>query len=79
MLMLAILLVTLSEVLILHWVGLALRGSGFGLMSGLLTALALGAINASAQTRLAVDGEQKWQHRGFAGVDIAESGLRPNW
>ncbi|MBW2387954.1 MAG: metallophosphoesterase [Deltaproteobacteria bacterium] len=45
MLTLAILLVTLSEVLILHWAGLALRGSGFGLTSGLLAALALGAIN----------------------------------
>lgn len=46
MLALAILLVTLSEVLILHWGGLAFRGIGFDLATGLLVAVSLGGLNA---------------------------------
>lgn len=45
MLMLTILLVTLSEFLILHWVGLALHGAGFPLATGTLFVIALGALN----------------------------------
>ena len=46
MLALAILLLTGSEVLILHWGGLALRGTGFDFATASLVALALGASNA---------------------------------
>ena len=43
---LAILLVTSSEVLILHWALLTTRGNGFDLVSGLLMLATLGAVNA---------------------------------
>lgn len=45
MLFLAILLVTLSESLILHWTGLAFWGSGFNWAAGSLAVLAIGALN----------------------------------
>jgi predicted MPP superfamily phosphohydrolase len=45
MLLLSILLVTLSELLILHWAGLAYRGAGFDLVGGTLFVVALGALN----------------------------------
>jgi hypothetical protein len=45
MFVLAILLVTLSESLILHWAGLAFRGGGFDWMTGALVVFALGALN----------------------------------
>ena len=43
---LMIALVTTSEVLILHWAGLAFRGVGFNVASGLLATVVLGASNA---------------------------------
>ena len=45
MLLLAILLVTLSECLIIHWAALAIRGAGFNLATGTLFVIALGGIN----------------------------------
>jgi hypothetical protein len=47
MVCLATLLVTLSESLILHWGGIAIRGVGFELATGIFVAAALGAFNAS--------------------------------
>ena len=44
-LFLAILLVTLSESLILHWTGLAFWGSGFNWAAGSLAVFAIGALN----------------------------------
>lgn len=43
---LAILLTTLSEVLILHWALLTVRGAGFDVVSGLLAVAMLGTLNA---------------------------------
>ncbi len=45
MFLLAILLVTLSESLILHWTGLAFRGGGFDWAVGSLVIFAIGALN----------------------------------
>lgn len=46
MVSLATLLVTLSELLILHWGGIAVRGVGFDLATGIFVATALAAFNA---------------------------------
>ncbi|MDG2333831.1 MAG: metallophosphoesterase [Myxococcota bacterium] len=43
--LLAILLVTLSESLIVHWTGLAFRGGGFNWAAGSLLVFAIGALN----------------------------------
>ena len=60
MLLLAILLVTLSESLILHWSGLVFRGDGFDWTVGTLVILCLGAVNMvlfpAARSRLHAKG-----------------------